>query len=474
VLALLASCAFLLGASATPALATRSLTTGLTESAPLVSGAAGTSAATWSADASTDGVSMVRIAVGWSGVAPAARAPGFNASNPSSPGYDWASVDPQVKTLTSEGFTVLITINSAPSWAEDGAPGRFANPGSWRPDPTQFAEFATAIATRYDGRFRDPGSPLRTLPRVRYWQAWNEPNLAYYLDPQWVKVRGRLQPASPTLFRGLENAFYRAVKRVSQRNFVVMGGTAPYGDLPGGARMRPLTFYRYLFCERNNAALSKAPCPGPTYFDAVDHHPYAIGGPLQKAFNANDLAVPDVYRVVRVVDAAEREGRALPRAHKQLWIGEISWDTDPPDPQAVPIEREARWLEQSMYVLWRQGASVFLWLQVVDGPPIPDYASTYQAGLYFLSGDAKPAARAYRFPFVTQRTAPGRITAWGRAPLAGVLEIERQSGTGWQALRRLTVRRGQVFETSLRLTGRAVLRAEIGRTVSLTWTQSGR
>ena len=60
--------------------------------------------------------------------------------------------------------------------------------------------------------------------------------------------------------------------------------------------------------------------------------------------------------------------------------------------------------------------STVLWLQLVDAPPIPSYGATYQAGLYYLNGAAKPAARAFRFPFVTKRVNRGHVYAWGRAP----------------------------------------------------------
>ena len=138
-------------------------------------------------------------------------------------------------------------------------------------------------------------------------------------------------------------------------------------------------------------------------FDVYDHHPYDIKGPTHPALNADDATVPDVSKISRVVRAAERAGRVLPRGPKPFWTTEISWDTNPPDPNGVPIQTQARWLEQAMYVLWRQGVSNVLWLQIRDSPPIPSYAASYQAGLYYLGGGAKPAATAFRFPFVTNR-----------------------------------------------------------------------
>ena len=167
--------------------------------------------------------------------------------------------------------------------------------------------------------------------------------------------------------------------------------------------MPPVAFDRGLFCLRDDAALTPLSCPDPPHLDALSHHPYGIGGPLWHALNPDDAAVPDMYKIARVLHAAERAGHVLPAGPKQLWVTEISWDSSPPDPNGVPILEQAHWLEQSLYVLWRQGVDTVLWLQIVDSPPIPNYGSTYQAGLYYLGGGAKPAAQAFRFPFVTRR-----------------------------------------------------------------------
>jgi hypothetical protein len=251
----------------------------------------------------------VRVAVGWSGIAPAKRPTGFDPSNPNSPGYDWSATDNVVRDLAAHGLQVLITITSAPSWAAGAHPPKAVNPGSWRPDSKQLGAFATAIAERYDGRFPDPQNPESVLPRVRYWQPWNEPNLDYYLSPQWVRTAHGWAPEAPVLYRQMLNAFYAAVKRVASSNFVLMGGTAPYGDPIGSdplgqERTPPVDFYRTVFC-RPGAPLSQLGCPDAVHLDGVDHHPYGVGGPEWHALNPGDVAVPDIYKITRVLTEAE-------------------------------------------------------------------------------------------------------------------------------------------------------------------------
>ena len=427
--------------------------------------------ATWIPRAVSAGAGIVAVDIAWSGIAPALRPAGFDPANPATPGYNWTTVDDQVRDLTSHGLRVLLNVTFAPRWAEGANPPSDVVAGTWKPNPTQFKAFATAVARRYDGHFPDPLRPGASLPRVRYYEAWNEPNLSIYLSPQWTRTSHGYAPASPVIYRSLLNAFYAGIKGVSKSDLVIGGVTAPYGDPPGGQRMQPVAFDRTLFCERDNARLTPTKCPDPPHLDALSHHPYSIGGPFWHAYNADDAAVADMYKLADVLHAAERAGHALPLGHKQLWVTEVSWDSDPPDPQAVPIQRWARWLEQSLYVLWRQGVDTVLWLKLVDQAPIPNYASTYQAGLYFLNGRSKPGLTAYRFPFVTQRLNHQHVLAWGRAPASGRLSIQVRRDGRWTQVRALHVRPHSVFETTLTLRARTVLRAQIGGQTSLTWTQ---
>ena len=163
----------------------------------------------------------------------------------------------------------------------------------------------------------------------------------------------------------------------------------------------------------------------------------------------------------------------MPHGPKGNWVTETSWDTDPPDPHGVPINEQARWLEQALFNLWKQGVSTVLWWQIVDAPPIPNYASTYQAGVYYLNGRAKPSATSFRFPFITWRTNYKTVMTWSRAPTSGVVSIQDRTAGGWKTLAKVRVSARQVFEVPVHLIFRETLRAKIGSDTSLPWTQSG-
>jgi hypothetical protein len=446
------------------------LTTGFSADPVLTGSAAG--ASPWIGRAASEGASIVRVNLLWSNVAPAVRPPGFVASDPDSPGYDFSSVDASVRALAARGLRVLLNVSMAPPWAE--APGRPASApaGTWEPDPEQFAQFAHAVAVRYDGAFPDPLRPGGVLPRVRYWQAWNEPNLGSYLTPQWSASGSSYVPASPAIYRQLLNRFYAAVKGVSSSNVVAMAGLAPYGDAAlGGERIQPVAFDRSLFCLSVQLR-SASRCGNPAHLDVAAQHLYGIGGPLWRPYSSDDVAVANMYRVADVLRAAQRTGHVLPRGRKQLWVSEISWDSSPPDPNGVPIRQQAKWLEQALYLLWRQGVDTVLWLQLADSAPIPSYAASYQGGLFFLDGQAKPAAAAFRFPFVAVHTHGGSLRVWGLSPRGGLLTVERLRAGSWKAVGRLVVRRHEVFTKTIEVRAPAVLRARVDDELSLPWTQS--
>ena len=96
------------------------------------------------------------------------------------------------------------------------------------PLPTMLADFARAAAERYSGTFED-------LPRVKYWQVQNEPNLRLFFNPQF---NGKGQKVSPTIYRRILNKTYPAIKsgHPGQRCDRGGSGAEPHGERLGSAR----------------------------------------------------------------------------------------------------------------------------------------------------------------------------------------------------------------------------------------------
>jgi hypothetical protein len=445
------------------------LTLGIDDYGPIASSNSALSKS-WISRAASQGATVVRLTVGWSAVAPQALPQGFDAANPGSPFYDWGRYDQLVRAVATTHLSILLDVTSAPVWAE--GPGRpsTAAPGTWEPNPQAFQAFAHAAALRYSGHFPDPLEPGHFLPRVRYWEAWNEPNLSEYLTPQWSLINGRYVAQSPTIYRQLLNSFYAGVKGVSNQNVVLAGATGPFGDLQASldytrARIPPVSFVRDMLCLG-----AVAPCGTPAHFDALDHHPFSIASPLMPAINSGDVSVADMGKLSRLLAAARRAGKIAPHGRKQLWATELIWVTKPPDPYGVPVKREGRWVEQALYLLWREGVDTVFWLEIVDDPPPPTQG--LDGGLYFRNGNPKPAARAFRFPFVTVRQGTNTIRAWGRAPSSGMVLIQRWARSHWVTLKRIRVGQHSVFFVPVSLRGPGLLRAREGPLASLTWRQS--
>jgi hypothetical protein len=405
---------------------------------------------------------LVRLHLLWSSVA--ASKP-TNPQNPADPAYEWGTLDASVAEARDRGLRVLLTVTSAPSWAEDDDRPGSVNPGTWKPKPAAFGDFAHALAERYSGDFMG-------LPRVKDYQAWNEPNLDVHLSPQY---EGGSQ-FSAGHYKRMLNAFWSGIKGVHASNRVVTGGTAPYGDPPGGDRTRPLAFWRKVLCLKDRKRLRPKKCPTKAKFDVLAHHPInTSGGPLRSALHADDASTPDFKHVRRTLRAAERGHRVGTKGRHPLWATEIWWESNPPDRvEGIRLRRHARWLEQALYVLWKQGAKVVVNLQLRDAAfnPSEPFGATV-TGVYFRGWKPKPAFRAFRFPFVADRISKGTLRLWGKAPASGRLKIEKRRKGGWRRIEALRVRAGKVFSAKIHLRGAAKLRAQVAGETSLVWRVRG-
>jgi hypothetical protein len=271
---------------------------------------------------------------------------------------------------------------------------------------------------------------------------------------------------------------------------VVAGATEPYGDPPGGARIEPVLFWQQLLCVRpakgkkkkgkkgkkgkRSSTFVRTSCPAKPQFDVLSHHPIdnTGSGPLRSGPRKGDASTPDLGRIVRVLRGAERLGTVSPGGSHPVWATEFWWDSNPPNPVGAPLATQARWIEQTFYLFWKAGASVVINFQIADATTRPDVHAGYQAGVYFNDGRPKPSLTAFRFPFVTERINKQKLQAWGKAPEAGKLKIQRQQGKRWKTVKKLRVGKGAVFLTNLSLRGKQQLRAIVGTSQSLVWKQA--
>lgn len=410
------------------------------------------------------GAVFTRIIIYWSDVAPDSKPDAWNPSVPDDPNYDWTTYDQQIQQAVDGGLKPLVIVYSAPRWAERCQDPR---PGICDPDPDAFSRFAEAAAKRYSGDFQG-------LPRVRYWEPWNEANLFLFFKPQYENGR----KVSPFLYRDLLNAFSDAVKGVDPDNKVVAGGLAPL-ERPGG--IGPLDFARKVLCMRGRSKPRPKPgCKQTARFDIWANNPYTTGGPTHESAGVDDVSLGDLPEMGELLKAAKAAGKIdTPAGSVRFWITEFSWDSAPPDPGGLKMSVLCRWTSEAMFRAWQAGVSNFFWLSLRDWPREKDlpYSESIESGLYFrgptLEQDRpKRVLKAFRFPFVAFRK-PRGISIWGRTPEStrGRIFLSYRLGGGWKDLGVVRADRTGVFralvKTRLGRKKRGVVRAEYGADVSL-------
>jgi hypothetical protein len=165
--------------------------------------------------------------------------------------------------------------------------------------------------------------------------------------------------------------------------------------------------------------------------------------------------------------AAVRAGHVMSRRKVAWWATELSWDTNPPDPGAVPMRLHRRWVAEALYRMWRNGISLVTWFQIRDTTASIPGEHVFESGLYFGCNGGpecwrpKPSLTAFRFPFVAF-TNPKGVLVWGRTPFGrrGRVVIE-QRGTGWRKVVTLRSDGNGIFTRTLRASKRGFMRARL-------------
>ncbi len=357
------------------------------------------------------GVGVVRVFVRWSAIAPnptAMRRPAFNAADPNAyPAGSWTTLDSIVRDAQQNGIVVDFDVaGGAPRWAERAGipPAGIKDLNyAWYPSASQYGLFVRALGARYSGTFTPaPNCPdveaqckasATPLPRVDYWEIWNEPNFGEDLAPQ--AIDGSSLSVAPAMYRGLVDAGWAALQATGHRDdVIVIGGLADSGvsgppspshpqGLPGNyAQTKPLQFLRTLYCVDENyrrltgAVARAAGCPAsaagyagfrrqhPGLFAASGFgiHPYPRNlAPNQPLGNDPDfVGFEEIPRLESTLDRLQSMYRSSTRF--EIYNNEYGYITDPP-PRADSSPRgtghyvtpatAAVYLNWAEYLSWR-------------------------------------------------------------------------------------------------------------------------
>jgi hypothetical protein len=297
---------------------------------------------------SAGGVQSVRIPIAWSAVEP---------TKDGTPNF--GGVDQLVAGATQAGINVLPFVYDAPAWAVAQAhvpgPGKARAPktlpvktGAQR---TAWSNFLKLVVARYGpgGAFWLANPKLPETP-IRTWQIWNEENFKYFVA----------RP-SPADYGKLIDVSYAAIKSVDRGAKLILGGMFAQ---PNEARFKvkpPQAYFAADFLEQMYETT-----PGiKSKFSGVALHPYT---------SRYQKLTPDIEEFRAALVANHDAG-------KKLWITEIGWSSEPPDPahdafakgpvgQATQLKgafnlfkrEQAKWKLQRIY-----------WFSVDDQPNICNF-----------------------------------------------------------------------------------------------------
>jgi hypothetical protein len=318
---------------------------------------------------------IVRITIDWSSVA--RRRPTAPA-NPADRAYNWTAVDRVVSQAALTRVRVLASIHGTPRWA-----GRAKNRLPRR--MVHLRLFAHAAAKRYSGTYRvkkAENEPVRVLPAVRHWLAWNEPNNPVFLKPQWKRVGRKWRPQSAFDYAKICSAVWAGVHSTRIRGEkVACGATGPRGnDAPRSSRpsTSPLVFLTWF---------RRA---GAKRFDAYAHHPYyssRLERPATVPRSKKAVTLGNIGVLIRRLDR-------LYGGRKRLWVTEYGYQTRPPDRFfGVPYALQAKYVHQAFAIARKtRRIDMVVWFLVRDERRL----SGWQSGVVSVRGRRKPAFRAFQ------------------------------------------------------------------------------
>jgi hypothetical protein len=418
-------------------------------------------------DISRLGADSVRSLVLWSRVAPAGsrRPQGFDGSNPAAyPAQAWDPYDDLVRGASLRGLGLLLSPSTPiPAWASDCRRGVRAT--TCKPDPKQFGAFVTALGTRYSGTYADENQGGGALPRVIRWSIANEPNQPGWLTPQYERKDGRVVASAAVRYRQLAASAIRALRASGHGgDQVLLGETAPIGRTSGSLARRqipPVEFLRKLFCldshgHRLAGADARAHvCAAYRRLSVTGfaHHPYQRGGsrpPAAAPQASGEIPISAPSRLRRLLTQAGRAAR-IPRS-LPVYYTEFGFQTNPPDRLfGVRVALQADYVNQSDWMAYRDsGVRSVAQYKLVDD----EQDSSFQSGVRFFDGRAKPAYDAYRLPIWVTRSG-SNVRVYGQVRPAAdstpqEVEIQVQPpGGAFETVQRVTVSslKGQFLQT---------------------------
>ncbi len=310
------------------------------------------------------GTQVLRIDLFWATAAPTRPA---NATDHLDPAYNWAWADAALCGTIKAGIQPIVTTWNAPGWATGGKLGvKGVVWNSKAPtNPQDYADFMSALATRYNGVTQIPG---QGTCNVKFYEIWNEPNLQIYLYPQYS---GKKVASSPKYVK-MANLAVPAIKAANPRAVPITGVTGPKGKSDQSGR-GTLDWVKDLKKYGLKA--------GSQY----SQHIYPAVPPLKKT---------TIFPAWDTLDEVVAEVNKLPGGKsKKIYITEASYTTakTPYRKVAFTLAQQATYMKDIFKVPFVKSprVPVVIWFQYVDNVNWP-------GGITFDAGGQKPSYRSFQ------------------------------------------------------------------------------
>jgi hypothetical protein len=233
----------------------------------------------------------------------------------------WAKYDDIVSLANDYGLDVLARLDTSPTWARPG------NPWPATPPTTlaDYGDYVAAVVGRYTGR-------------ERYFQLWNEPNLA----SEWGE-----QPVDAAAFTALLAEGYRRAKAANPDAVIVAPALAPTVEESLWAQS-DLDFLAAMYDAGAGA-----------YFDVLSVQAYGLrDGPDDRRLGRDRV---NFSRPLLIRELMVRRGDAA----KPVWAAELGWNALPdgfPGPAVYGRVTEAQQARYTVRAIERARAE-WPWLQ---------------------------------------------------------------------------------------------------------------
>jgi hypothetical protein len=399
------------------------------------------------------GVDYVRIQAYWNALSPGTNSttipPGFDPSNPNSPGYNWGPLDAAVNAVRNNDMKVMLTLNqSNPRWASTEPS---VNKASWKPNPTRFAQFVTAVERRYG-------------QQVNRYLMLSEPNQLPFLAPQFTCRGRKCTPVAPHLARALSNAGYTAIKAADPGAQVLVGELAPIGSPPSRTSgLTPLLFLQQMGCVNAKwRPIRTGLCRGfkAVRGDGFGYHPYVNSktSPFTPTRNQALAKIGDLPRLLGWLDKLTAKHRMRASTGRfRLYLTEYGYITFPPNRKyGVSQAKQSLFNAESAYVVWSRRSRIKLLTQYEFNDD-----RTFPTGLRFSNGSPKTAFFTFPTPFfVDTRRGLARARFWGqvRPDAQAQVAIQIKRGAAFSTVATLTSNAGGYFTRVMRAQRHATYR----------------